>query len=463
MTIRARAYPEFELNIELLEQALVREKTQKRSELLELAADLDLTPGETDDATFEAIRARLSSTPKFVSLLESLGVEVPYKPSPKNPKKLIPALAKTDEGFLELLDSDDDVVSAAASARLSIKSTLVETRIGKLITARRTAVALPLPYRMWGADTTGRWSGEEYNPQNLPRIARKKPRNSDALRQSIEAPKGFVIGVADQSSIELRINHMLWKVARSMRLYAENAQADLYTDFAAARYRKHPAEIAKDSHERQVGKVSHLGLGFGAGPPTFLRVAKIMGGIKMELDESTEITYGWRDTYHEIPAGWATCQEMLPYMQEGTERAIDPWGLCHTVKDGILLPSGRRIRYPHLRQMLVEDPRTHKEKWEWVYGVGRHVRRIYGPKKDENIVQAVARDTVAESALEFYRRTKLYWKLMTHDELGYLFPEAHGEALLAELQAVMRTPPKWWPQLVVWSEGGIGHTYATAK
>lgn len=461
MTIRARAYPELELDIPLLEEALVREKASKREELLELAEAIGVSGGNVD-AVFEAVRARLSSTPKFVALLESLGVEVPYKQSPKNAKKLIPALAKTDEGFLELMDSDDEVVVAAAQARLSVKSTLLETRIVKLVTARRTSIALPIPLRMWGADTTWRWSGEEYNPQNFTRINKRKAKNSDALRQSIVAPDGYVIGVADQSSIELRVNHSLWGVQRSIALYNQNAKADLYRDFASERHKKKPEDVTEE--ERQGGKVSHLGLGFGAGPPTFRRVAKVQFGLSLTEEESVDITYGWRDTYFQIPQGWNLCQESIPYMAEGTERAIDPGGLCHTCKDGIVLPSGDHIiRYPNLRQMLVEDPRTKRDKWEWVYGEGRHTRRLYGPKMTENMVQAIARDSVAVAAIEFYRKTKLRWKMMTHDELIYLFRVEEAEALLAELQATMRTRLKWWPQLVLWSEGGIARRYSDAK
>ncbi len=461
-TIRARVFPELRVNEKLLLTALAKEKESKREDLLELAEAIGVERGITDDHTFEAIRARLASAPKFVSLLEDLGVEVPYKPSPKNPKKLIPALAKTDEGFLELLDSDDELVASAAAARLSIKSTLLETRITKIVTASRHSPngALPAPYKYGGAKVTLRWSGEEYNLQNLPRIDAADPKNSDALRQCIEAPEGFVIGQADQSGIELRINHHLWQCRRSMQLYKLSAVADLYRDFSSNLYLCTPEAVTKP--QRQVGKVAHLGLGFGAGPTTFMRVARIQGKIKMELPQATQVTYAWRDTYHEIPEGWRLCQEAIPYMAEGTERGIDPGGLCHTVKDGIVLPTGHIIRYPGLRQCLMEDPTTHKDKWEWIYGYGRFVRRLYGPKMTENMVQAMARDTVAEDALEFFKQTGYRWKTMTHDELVYLWREAEAQGLLAILQAQMRKPRTWWPELVLWSEGGIGHTYAEA-
>ncbi len=467
MTIRARVEPELRVNEVLLSEALKKEQSEKADALLSLARELDIAPGK--QGLQEAMRAALSSTPKFVALLEKFGVEVPYKPSPKNPKKLIPALAKSDEPFMELAESNDEFISALCSARLSVKSTLLETRIGKLLTAQHynPSYCLPIPLRMWGADTTGRWSGEEYNPQNFPRIIFGKPKNSDAIRLSIEAPEGYVIGVADQSSIEMRINHTLWKCKRTMALYKANPKADLYRDFASIHYKKPPEQVTDP--ERQVGKVSHLGLGFGAGPRTFLRIARIQGGIKdMTLEQATTTTYGWRDIYHEIPDGWRRCQEALNYMAEGIERPIDPWGLCHTTKDGIVLPAvqGRKrrmIRYPFLRRELIKDPNTDAEKLEWVYGHGRFWRRIYGPKVDENIIQAMARDTVAHCAVEFFKLTQKRFKMMTHDELIYIFKQESADADLDLLQATMRRPLPYWPELVLFSAGGCHKQYGLAK
>ena len=42
-------------------------------------------------------------------------------------------------------------------------------------------------------------------------------------------------------------------------------------------------------------------------------------------------------------------------------------------------------------------------------------------------------------------------------------PEEIAEEALALVQSVMRAPLDWWPELVLWSEGGIGDTYGEAK
>ena len=775
---RMRTEPQFELDAPLLETAASIERDRKLKNLLDLAkmlrseVEMPEVNWSDPDAVAEAVRSELASAPKFSALLESLGVEVPMKPSPTNPDKEVPALSKTDEAFVALQEHPNDLVAAAARARLDVKSTLLETRIGKFLTAGSLAGGrLPIPLRYCGADTTGRDSGEEYNPQNQTRIDPDKPKTSDCLRKSQRAPKGKVVIVADQSGIELRVNHFLWKVPSSMALYqASPDKADLYRAFAAqGLYRIEPAEVTKA--QRQIGKLClaegtlvltdagevpieqvtarhkvwdgvewvttlgatykgvkdvitydgvtatpdhevwisdgrkvplgtaaaqsqrlartgagrtplgfggvgvtgsaprqgvqarpgtmyelrddqasqlpepaqgrdkrlpellsevrspgvaattpgggaatlhepqrrgvrevrkpgdrvpvsdggpsrrvgdaelglecgqgagsqgqrrslragqpemgdpqaerrqpdaleisgvpqvqagppggsvrrhnpahpavegpdtgadrpevgpavvqaqrrvwdllncgprsrftangrlvsncQLGLGFGSGAQTFRRIAKTMGGVDMPVEsddpdvlDCVTVVNSWRSAYAPIVEGWAKCGKSLFDVRAGLENAIDPWGLTHTCPEGIVLPSGRIIRYPDLR---LEDGGTWPDgrpKKQWMYAHGRHKAFLTGPKVDENIVQALARDSVFDCSVDFYKSTGLRPALRVHDELVYVVDEAPAADLLAELQHIMRTPPKWWPELVVWSEGDMAGTYGDAK
>lgn len=783
--IRMRTEPQFELDVPLLETAASVERTRKHKALLDLAGSLrkaavtadgavEALDWSDEDAVAESVRADLASAPKFSALLESLGVEVPMKPSPTNPARQVPALSKTDEAFTDLQEHENPLVAAAARARLGVKSTLLETRIEKFLTAGRLAGGfLPVPLRYCGADTTGRDSGEEYNCmtaghelltpngwvdiknwepntpvmqwdstgrlswcfapgkvhyehdgpvvvlngpfargvytpdhriplfrgryfaettagrvaagsgldgipaagrytgpeiggptcaqvrflvalaadgcvaktgqirfgfrrqrkidriqdilqalgldavarvydyrgkpgghwvavlpksavapwmskgfgpwimalsrialdtlvnelphwdgmphsktgntcfftsdyeqaswvstalhlsgkparigarsngrfdvyarstdktsatgeidhftgtvycpqvetgfvlvrydgaihvtgncQNLPRIDPDRNKTSDALRSSLRAPRGKKIIVADQSGIELRVNHFLWKVPSSMELYeASPAKADLYRAFAAESLFKVPPEQISKS-QRQLGKVAQLGLGFGAGGPAFQRVARTMGGIRLHLNReeydgpeltAEEVVASWRESYNPIVQGWRACAKGVLHIADGLEAAVDPWGLVRTSREGFVLPSGRLIRYPELREEDDGHWPDGRPRRSWFYGVGRHKARITGPKADENIVQALARDSIFDCAIEFFRRTGLRPALRVHDELVYVVDEGPAEGLLAELQATLRTPPKWWPQLIVWSEGDVADTYGAAK
>lgn len=456
MTIRMLTEPAFELDTKLLQTTLKEEQERKQLMLLDIATMIGVyRPGMSDEESAEAARKTLASASKFSELLRTYDVEVPMKPSPSNPEKQTPALAKTDQAFIDLQNHPEPMIAAAAQARLGVKSTILESRIQQFLNCM-VGNKLPIFLNYYGADTTGRWGGGgSLNQQNLPRIG-KQPKPTDALRKSLRAPHGYKVVVADLSGIELRINHFLWKVPSSMALYqASPAEADLYVDFASTLYNVKPEDVTKE--QRQIGKIAHLGLGFGAGAATFKQVAKIMGGVEMSDIDAQEVVQKWRDAYTEIQQGWRICHAALDAIQAGKREQIDPWGLCWTDPEGIKTPQGM-IRYPNLRQEINEAQKT-----EWVYGHGRNKARIYAGKIDENIVQHLAREVIADNMLSIRKLTGYRPVHTVHDELIYIVPEADAEHILGVVQTQMRTPPTWWPELVTWSAGDVGQTYGDAK
>lgn len=455
----------FELDTPLLQVALKREQAKKRKTLLALADQLGIEPSESDEATAQGVKDELMSAPKFAALLKSLAVDVPLKPSPKDPDKWIPALAKTDPAFTELLEHDNEIVAAAAAARLEMKSTLLESRIQAfLATGAVRGGRLPIPTKYAGAHTY-RDSGELYNALNLPRIDRDKnhrvvPKLTNSLRLSLRAPKGKVVIVADLSGIEMRINHTLWRVGYSTALWKNDPTADIYKPTAASYYGISEDQV--DKQQRQYGKTLQLACGFQCGPGSFKDFARKFG-ITLTDDEATAGVYAWRNMTPEIAdrdnGGWARCQRALDYILAGKEVNIDPWGLTHTCRQGVVLPDGNLIRYPDLRHVV--DERNGRTAYK--YGQGRHTNFIYGGKEDENIVQALGRVILMDNVREFWRRTGLWTALRVYDEAVYVVDEGVAQALLDELLQIMRTSPKWWPELVVWSEGDMAEAYGLAK
>lgn len=474
MTIRMLVEPEFEADTTLLENSLKEEKRRKAQALMDIATlSGAYKPGMDEGEAGESARKMLASSAKFAAYLKDLGVEPPMKVSPSNPLKLTYALAKTDAQFIALQNHRDPLVASAAQARLGVKSTMLETRIEKFLEAAAYCEGLlPMPLKYCGADTTWRWSGFIFNPQNLPRINPSKPKLSDALRNSIRAPKGKKVVVADLSGIELRVNMFLWKVPYAMALFeADPENADLYRYFAANELYLIPeAEI--DKPQRQIGKISHLGLGFGAGPPTFQAVAKVMGGVDMPLDidverpeaiTATQVVNRYRAAHPEIVQGWKTSHKRLDSIALRETVAIDPWGMCTTCSEGIKTPRGL-IRYPGLHQEPQLDERGEPNgRFEWWYGLGRNRARIYAGKIVENIVQHLARCALTDMMVEVKRQTGMVPKLTVHDELVYIVDEDLAESMLETVQKVMRGGVKWWPELICWSEGSFGDTYGEAK
>ena len=457
--IRALVEPTLELDVPMLEKALAEERAHKRAAILELGhmfasqvmpvGDLDAV---SEDYLVERVRATLASAPMFSKVLESRGVPVPMKPSPTNPENMIPALAKTDEGFIALQEHDDEIVATAASARLAVKSTLAETRMQAFIDAARyTGGKWPVTTHYCGADTTGRATGWHYNPLNLPRVNPKNPKTTDALRMSIKAPPGHVVVVADLSGIEMRANHALWQVPYSTKLWREDPNADLYRASYAIKLAISPDQVTAE--QRQASKVENLALGFGMGWRKYIDTARIEGGLELSPEQAEADVSDWRRRHLEIVQGWKVSQTALSWIYEGMERPVDPGGLIWTCAEGLRLPSGRLIRYPRLR----------REDDEWVYGQGRHKARIYGPKSVENQVQSLARDVVYDVAFDVFKMTGLYPALEVYDELVYVVPEDEAEEHLRIVQERMRQKVEWFPALVTWSEGDIGDRYGAVK
>lgn len=454
-TIRMLVEPKFRIDRPLLTTTLHEERERKHNALVQTAELLGVGGlAKTDEEIAAEIATTLGSAAKFAKLLESMGVEVPMKVSAKTGKPA-PALAKTDEAFVALLEHEYPVVAAAAQARLDVKSTLLESRVSAFLdVAKATGGRMPVPLVYYGAHT-GRFSGGmALNLQNLPRVSGKP---TDALRNSLIAPPGHKVVVADLSGIELRVNHYLWQVPSSTALFAADpAKADLYKDFASKLYGVPVEDVTKA--QRQIGKVAHLGLGYSAGAKTFVRIAKLMGGVDITEDESQSIVASWRAAYKPIVEGWKKCQQALHAIANGVETEVDPWGMVTTDEDGLRLPSGRKIRYPNLRQVVGDDG-----KKSWKYGSGRHETFLTGGKIDENVVQSLSRDILADNMLEIKKLTGYFPCHSVHDELIYVVPDAEAQSMLDTVQRVMRTPPTWWPELAVWSEGDVADSYGAAK
>jgi hypothetical protein len=218
--------------------------------------------------------------------------------------------------------------------------------------------------------------------------------------------------------------------------------------------------------QRQVEKVKNLGLGFGAGDVTYMRVAKTMGGLDLDIAQAQEHVTDWREDHPEIAGkrgGWAKCNQALEWIHRGEERQVDPWGLVYTCAEGFVLPSNRLIRYPNLRELDDGKWPDGRDKTSWFYGDRQYKARIHGPKADENIVQALGRDSLFDVSLEYFQDTGWRPKLRVHDELVYVVPERDAQELLAHLQSLLRKPPQWWPALITWSEGNIATRYGDAK
>lgn len=446
ITTRMFVEPQFYLNETALRIAEESEQKRRLQSLQDLAARL----GEPD---IPSVKKTLGSAAKFKDLLWAQGVDCPMKISPTTGKS-IPALAKTDKGMADLLEHPNELIRHAAEVRLEVKSTLLESRIAWFLDTVRADGRMPVPLRYCGADQTWRWSGTAGgNMQNLPRVCGN---STDILRNSLIAPPGHKIVVSDLSGIELRVNHFLWKVPESMRLYQENAQADLYRAYAARVYNCKPEDVTKE--QRRYAKLCMLSLGYQTGWKKFQDTAR-NSGLLMSEQEAKEAVYGWRDHFSEIASGWKVLQDAISDIALGATFPLDQWGLFQTEKNGIrFLPHDTLIHYPDLKV---------EYDGGWTYQKTPRKRvHLFGGKMCEQCVSHLSRQVMVDAILSIAKTDlgRQYPLAHTvHDELIYVVKEEDADEMFKLVNTTLSTSPSWWPELVVFSEGDIADSYGAAK
>lgn len=409
-----------------------------------------------------------SSNAQFAELLRSEGVDVPMKRSPADPSKEIPALARGDRGFQELLadDTQSPRVQALLAARVQAKSTIEETRTEKMLAFSKVdwggqGAWIPAPLRYYGAHT-GRFSGDGgFNLQNLKR--------DSAIKNGIVAPPGYVIVARDASQIEARM--VAW-MANQMDLIDDFANGvDIYSKFASMVFNRPVTKANKV--ERFVGKTCILGLGYGMGAERFRHTLFIgSGGVRTDVDigEAERIVHLYRKKYAAIPNLWQNLGYLLDVISSASRgdrvlaNDLDGWikrripAAIYPGFDSIWLPNGMPIAYPGLR-WETDDQGQREMLYDSAYGPSR----MFGGKATENISQALSRIVITDIMRRVWKERRRHPTLQVHDSLIYVVPEAEAEEFDAYLDAQFAIRPWWAPTLPLASEGHFGATLMAAE
>ena len=420
-----------------------------------------------DKVAYIADPSVFSSTAKFTALLESYGVDIPMKPSPADPSKMIPAMAKGDVAFKEMVDDPNQLpeVQALLAARVGSKSTIDETRAETLLRLSKLGTgAFPVPLKYYGAHT-GRFSGDGgYNAQNL--------RRGGQLKKAIQAPPGWALVHRDASQIEARM--VAWLANCGSLLDAFMAGRDVYCEFGSGVYRR---EITKaNASERFCAKTAILSLQYAVGPAR-LRKALFIGdgrtSVSVDEEQAKSFVNYYRQRYNEVPMLWRHCDAVLLQMVADTNR-VGAHGARRALqqtypitvpaitsgRDALWLPNGMPIAYPALD--WVEDPVTMERQFTY-RGPRGEPRKIYGGKVTENVSQALARIVVTDIMFRVKQETGFRPFLMTHDSLDYCVPEEQAAWWHSYLHDQFAVRPTCAQTLPLASEGGYGRTLAEAE
>ncbi|MBD5456337.1 MAG: hypothetical protein HDR23_07675 [Lachnospiraceae bacterium] len=284
--------------------------------------------------------------------------------------------------------------------------------------------------QFYGANRTGRWAGRLVQVQNLPRnyigtldtareLVRKRQTDAvkliygnvpDTLSQLIRT--AFIPGsgnkflVADFSAIEARV--LSWLAGEQWRLDVFRTHGKIYEASASTMFGVDIDLIRKGNPEyelRSKGKIAELALGYQGGKGSLIS----MGALRMGLSEEElpDIVKRWRGSNQRIVDFWYSVERYaLETVQYGVLNYM-PCGISFDRDTDYLiihLPSGRSLYYyrPEIRLNDLGRDAIHfqgvdqkTKKWEYI--------STYGGKLTENIVQAVARDLLANAMMNLYR------------------------------------------------------------
>jgi len=392
---------------------------------------------------------------------------------------------------------EDDKVDGPAREVLQIRADTGKTSTAKL-DAFQAAAGPDGRVRgtfLYHGASTGRWSGRLVQPQNFPRPEMRDPEKyirpileddvwppshpapaivvSSLLRSMIVAGPGRILRSGDYSQIEARVIAWIAGQEDLLDLFARGGK--VYEDMASTIFDKPLEEIAKDSFERQIGKNSILGCGFGMGADRFADQVWEQTGIVLDRgdpeegrpDMAQKVIDTYRAKNHRIKSFW---DEIYSAAYSAT---LHPGKAFHCGREGCIrfkvyqdvlwctLPSGRHLAYSIPR---IEDRMTPWGEMRptltycGVTGPARKWKRVstYGGHLTENVVQAIARDCMAEAWLRL--EIAGYPIIMTvHDELVAEPRAGHGSQ--EEFERILATRPAWAPDLPIAVEGWEGDRY----
>lgn len=324
-------------------------------------------------------------------------------------------------------DAIEELLSEATdnvAEMLNIRKQLAKSSVKKY-TAMETAVCKDSRARgliqFYGANRTGRYAGRLIQVQNLPQnhlpdleqartLVKKGFYNdiemlydfvpfvlSELIRTAFVPKPGCRFYVADFAAIEARV--IAWLAGEGWRQDVFANGGDIYCASASQMFHVPVDKNGVNGHLRQKGKIAELALGYGGS----VGALKAMGALQMGIDESElqPLVDAWRQANTKIVRFWYSVDSAV---KECIKERHDTktHGISFSLQSGILfitLPSGRRLAYVKPR---IGENRFGGESvtYEGISGAKKWERlESYGAKFVENIVQATARDILAEAML----------------------------------------------------------------
>lgn len=391
----------------------------------------------------------------------------------------LPGLTKDD--ISDLLSRDN--LPLKVKRVLEIRQQLGKTSVSKYA-AMENAMCKDDRVRgllqFYGANRTGRWAGRLVQVQNLPRnyintlddardLAKKGNFEglkllygnvpdilSQLVRTAFITSKDKFI-ISDFSAIEARV--IAWLAGEEWVNEVFATHGKIYEATASQMFNVPIDKIKKGNPEyslRQRGKVATLALGYQGGESALIAMGADRMGLSSE--ELTDIKVRWRDANKNIVRLWyAVGDAVIQAMNGNGSQFVQcleirrEWDMMYGLDFiSVKLPSGRKLYYP---KPFLQQNKFNKDALHY-YGVNQttkkwEVNSTYGGKLVENIVQAIARDCLAETLMRLYDRN--YEVVMhIHDEVVI---DAYDDEKLEDVNNILAEPIPWAPGLILKGAG----------
>jgi DNA polymerase len=375
----------------------------------------------------------------------------------------------TVKELIEVTNSD------AARRMLEIRQELSKTSVKKY-TAMSEVLCSDGRVRgllqFYGANRTGRWAGRLVQVQNLPRnyletlshardcVKEKKvdvlklvygnvpDTLSQLIRTAFVPSDKNIFLIADFSAIEARV--IAWLAGEQWRLDVFATHGKIYEASASQMFGVPIEKISKGNAEyelRQKGKVAELALGYQGSTGALIAMGALKMGLKEE--ELSEIVKRWRASNKRIVDLWYSIENAaLQVMRTGQAVGIKGLILAREIDYNnkqdfltITLPSKRKLFYA---QPFIQNNEFGREAL-YYRGVNQDTKKwenipTYGGKLTENIVQAIARDCLAESLIRL--EAAGFWTCFhIHDECVLEVPKECAD--LKIVTDLMGLPIPW--------------------
>ena len=373
-------------------------------------------------------------------------------------------------------------LEGAEGAAAGIRMLRIRQELGKTSVAKYQAMEQAVcpdgrlrgVLQFYGANRTGRWAGRIVQVHNLPQnkipdleLARQLVKEEDfetlellfegvpfvfsqLIRTAFVPSPGCRFVVSDFSAIEARV--IAWLADEQWRLDVFRTHGKIYEASASQMFHVPIENIKKGSKLRQQGKVAELALGYGGG---FRAMKRMDRSGSIPDDEIPMIISNWRKASPHICKFWYNAEGAAKAAMEERRTVKLKHGLTFSYINHILfvgLPSGRKLAYYNAR---IEEGKKGKPVITYE-GVDQETKvwgrnETWGGKLVENIVQAVARDCLAETI----RRVSAagYQIVMhVHDEIIVDVPNTDTEALQT-ITYIMAEPISWAPGLPLRGDG----------